>query len=210
MGVDREIFRPGLQDRALRAEMLRACGLPEDARVLITVGRHHPEKRLNVVMDAVAKANRTRPVGLFLVGDGLARRAVERHATRIPHVHVAGQVHDRARLAALMASADAMIHGSASETYGIAIAEGLCCGAPIIVPDAGGAADFADSAVGEIYPAGDATAAGDAIVRLLKRDHDALRRAALEKATAKIGPAGAHFDNLFALYEKLVREKTNA
>jgi hypothetical protein len=64
--------------------------------------------------------------------------------------------------------------------------------------------------VGEIYPAGDAVAAGAAILRLLARDNDALRRAAVDKAAAKIGPADAHFDNLFAFYEKLVREKASA
>lgn len=208
MGVDRDVFQPQRRSLEARAEMLRACGLPEDARVLISVGRHHPEKRLDTVMDAIAHANALRPVGLFLVGDGITRKAVERKAARIPHVHVAGQIQDRARLAAFMASADAMIHGSASETFGIAVAEALCCGTPIIVPDAGGAADFADPDAGEIYPAGDAFAAGRAVVRILARDNEALRRSA-EKASAKIGPADAHFDRLFAFYEKLVREKSS-
>lgn len=210
LGVDRDIFYPARRESAVRVEMLRACGLPEDAALLISVGRHHPEKRLDTVIEAVARANATRPVGLFLIGDGITRRAVERKAATIPQVHVAGQIHDRTRLAACMASADALIHGSASETYGIAVAEALCSGTPIIVPDAGGAADFADPTVGESYPAGDAHGAAQAILRLLARDNTDLRRAAETMAAAKIGNADGHFDALFALYEKLVREKSSA
>lgn len=214
MGVDRQTFHAARRDAAARRVMATACGVTEDAALLISVGRHHPEKRLATVMEAVARANTTRPVGLYLVGDGLARKAVERTAARLnargAHIHVAGQIRDRDRLAALMASADALIHGSASETYGIAVAEALCSGTPIIVPDAGGAADFSDAALGEIYPAGDSVAAGDAILRLLARDNAALRHAAAAKAAAKIGPAGDHFDKLFALYEKMAAEKNRA
>jgi alpha-1,6-mannosyltransferase len=214
MGVDRATFQAARRDAAARRVMATACGVSEDAALLISIGRHHPEKRLAVVMDAAARANAQRPVGLYLVGDGLARKAVERQAARLnaggAHIHVAGQVRDRDHLAALMASADALIHGSASETYGIAVAEALCCGTPIIVPDAGGAADFADAAVGEMYPAGDGAAAGAAILRLLTRDPSTLRQAAAAKAAAKIRPAGDHFDKLFGLYEKLVADKRGA
>ena len=206
-GVDRSIFHNGLHSDAVRDEMLAACGLEGDARVLVAVGRHHPEKRLDTLMDAVRLANASRPVGLYLVGDGIARRAVERRASASGHVCVAGQVQDRARLAVLMASADGLIHGSASETYGIAVAEALCVGAPIIVPDAGGAADFADPRVGEIYTTGDVAGGRDAILRLLDRDQAALRAAALRSAAVKIGDTHAHFDKLFALYEKLVERK---
>ena len=52
-GVEREKFSPLFADPAIRREMLAACGLNEDATLLIAVGRHHPEKRLNVVIDAV-------------------------------------------------------------------------------------------------------------------------------------------------------------
>ena len=213
MGVGREVFHDGLRDEKLRQFMLTACGLNENARVLISVGRHHPEKRLNLVMEAAAKAStRDKPVGLYLVGDGITRKAVERKATHLnaergAHIHVAGQVTDRARLAGLMASADALLHGSASETFGIAVAEALCCGAPIIVPDAGGAADFAHPDVGEIYATGNADDGAKAILRLLARDQDNLHRAAIERAEATIGNADAHFDQLFSLYQMLVDQK---
>jgi alpha-1,6-mannosyltransferase len=213
MGVDRHIFYPTRRDENLKRTMLAACGLNENARVLISVGRHHPEKRLNTVMEAAALANtRDKPIGLYLVGDGITRQAVERKAAQLnsgsgAHIHVAGQIKDRDYLAGLMASADGVLHGSASETFGIAVAEALCCGAPIVVPDAGGAADFAHPDVGEVYAAGNAKEGSKAVLRLLARDQESLRRAAIERADKTIGNADAHFDKLLALYQSLIDEK---
>lgn len=208
-GIDRARFHGGMRDPALRATMLAACGLPETAKLLLTIGRHHPEKRLPVLISAAGKVNRTHSdsVGLYLVGDGLSRARIERAAAAVPHVHVAGLVPDRALVARMMASADAVIHGSGCETFGLSVAEALCCGAPIIVPDTGGAYDFAQAEYAEVYPLGDADGAAQAIIRLFARDRGTLALAAIAGAESRIGTADAHFDRLFALYESLVRQR---
>ena len=212
-GVDHSIFNPARRDAAARRTMLEACGLPETARLAIASGRHHPEKRLPVIMEAVARANRGRPpesqVGLYMIGDGLSRDKIDLKAATIPQVHVAGQIRDTNRVATLLASADVLLHGSGSETYGLAVAEALCCGTPIVVPDQGGAADFAGPGYSEVYATGNVDAAAEALLKLLARPEDALRAVARE-AGAKVATMDAHFDNLFALYEKLVREKNRS
>ena len=210
LGVERAIFRPGLRDEPLRRAMLSACGLDESAALLVAVGRHHPEKRLPVIMEAAARAGRTRPIGLYLIGDGLIRSAIERKARRLPHIHIAGQIDDRAQVATMLASADALIHGSASETYGIAVAEALACGTPVIVPDAGGAGDFAAPGCAQVYTAGDASAAEIAILWHLTQDRAAASAAALAQAGARIPDAGTHFDRLFAFYEAQLARKYGA
>ena len=209
-GIDRTFFHGGLRDPALRARMLAACGLPENAKLLLTIGRHHPEKRLQVLIAAAGKVNQAQPhgVGLYLVGDGLSRARIERAAAAVPHVHVAGVVADRAEVARMMASADAVIHGSGCETFGLSVAEALCCGAPIIVPDTGGAYDFAGPDYSEVYPLGDADGAALAIQRLFARDQGQLAAAASAGAEARIGTAETHFDRLFALYESLIRQRS--
>lgn len=209
-GIDRAHFHGGMRDPALRARMLAACGLPETAKLLLTIGRHHPEKRLPVLISAVGKVNRAQPdsTGLYLAGDGLSRARIERAAAAVSHVHVAGLVPDRALVARMMASADAVIHGSGCETFGLSVAEALCCGAPIIVPDTGGAYDFAAPEYAEVYPLGDADGAARAIIRLFARDRDVLAAAATAGAESRIGTADAHFDRLFALYESLVRQRS--
>ena len=60
--------------------MLATCGLGADASLLIAVGRHHPEKRLRTIIQAVSKAQKERKIGLYIAGDGFLRASVERWA----------------------------------------------------------------------------------------------------------------------------------
>jgi alpha-1,6-mannosyltransferase len=207
-GVEREKFSPTFADPAVRREMLAACGLDEDATLLIAVGRHHPEKRLNVVIDAVSRAQLHRKIGLYIVGDGLIRRSVERWARRAAHVHVAGKIGDQARLAAVIASADALIHGSAAETFGLVLAEALCSGTPVIVPDAGASATFAGPGYAETYRPGDANDAAAAILHLMGGDRAAQSRAALAAADARVFTVEQHFEKLFEIYGRIAATRS--
>jgi len=202
-GIERSRFSPALRDAALRREMLAACGLSEDAALLIAVGRHHPEKRLKTLIEATGLAQKHRPVGLYLVGDGFLRRTVERQAAKVPHVHVAGQITDQAQLARLMASADALIHGSAAETFGLVLAEALCSGTPLILPDAGASATFAGPGYAQTYRVGDAQDAAAAILRLLAGNRAAQSLAASAAAQARVSSVEQHFEKLFAIYERV-------
>lgn len=206
-GVETEIFRPGLRDEALRREMLAQCGLGPDAALLINIGRHHHEKRVGMLIDAVGTVQETRPAGFYIIGDGLNHAAIVTKATAGQHIHVAGRISDRGQLARMLASADALIHGSTAETYGFVVAEALCCGTPLVVPDVGGAHDLASGAYAEVYPAGDRRAAADAIIRLLSRDRAGLSQSALEAGRTRVGNIEAHFEKLFAFYEEAARRK---
>ena len=202
-GVETDLFGPGCRDDALRATMLEACGLGPDAALLVNIGRHHPEKRVGMLIDAVNKAQRSRPIGFYVIGDGLMHAQVKAKAARGSHIHVAGRVNDRARLANMVASADALLHGSTAETYGFSVAEALCCGTPVIVPEIGGARDLAMPEYAEIYASGDPSSAAGAILRLLERDRLDLSRAALDAGQRQVGNIDSHFEKLFALYAEV-------
>lgn len=206
-GVDTASFGPGHRDNALRLMMLEECGLSADAALLINIGRHHPEKRVGLLIDSVSKAQQFRPVGLYVIGDGLTHARVRAKAARASHVHVAGRVSDRERLARMVASADALLHGSTAETYGFVVAEALCCGTPVIVPDAGGAGDLAAAEYAETYSPGDLNSAAKAILRLLERDRAGLSRAALEAGQRRVGDIESHFEKLFAFYAQAAHRK---
>ena len=206
-GVDTASFGPGHRDNALRSMMLEKCGLSPDAALLINIGRHHPEKRVGLLIDSVSEAQQSRPVGLYVVGDGLTHARVRAKAARASHVHVAGRVSDRERLARMVASADALLHGSTAETYGFVVAEALCCGTPVIVPDAGGAGDLAAAEYAETYSPGDLNSAAKAILRLLERDRAALSRAALDAGQRRVGDIESHFEKLFAFYAQAAHRK---
>jgi alpha-1,6-mannosyltransferase len=182
LGIERAEFSPDHRDPHLRASLLAECGLPEEGHLLLGLGRHHPEKRWPMIVDAVERAGASKPVGLVLIGEGLHTKALERRIAGSPHIRLFRPVYDRALLARVIASADAFIHGCGTESFGLVVSEALACGTPLIVPDEGGAAEVADPAFAETYTAANAGSAAAAILRMCSRDQRALRRAAATAA----------------------------
>ena len=207
-GVERSKFSHDFYDETARREMLATCGLDADAKLLIAVGRHHPEKRLRTIIQAVTRAQKQRKIGLYIAGDGFLRASVERWALNAHNVYVAGQINDADQLATVMASADALIHGSAAETFGLVLAEALCSGTPLIIPDAGASATFAGPGYAETYRTGDADDAAAAILRLLAGDRAEQGRAALAAADAQVFNVEQHFEKLFEIYGRIVAERS--
>lgn len=195
MGVDTALFLPGRRDPAVRGQLLELCGLPQSAHLAIGVGRLCAEKRWPVVIDAIMAASHAAPIGLVILGEGGALGRITKHIAGNPHIHVLGPERDRARFATILASADLFVHASTSETFGMAAAEARACGVPVIVPDAGAAADHAQGGAGLTYRAGSAPAAAAAILALIA---DPPARRARRPATMH-----DHFARLFADYESV-------
>lgn len=202
LGADTSAFSPAHRDPALRERMLADCGLPPHGKILLGVGRHHPQKRWPMLMAATALASTAaQPLGLIIIGDGMDRARSERAARRYPHVRLMDRTRDRRALAALLASADALIHGSESETFGLVVAEALASALPVVLPDRGACSELAPASVSELYRAGDAKDAAAAIQRLLARDPAALKAAAVATAP-QVRSDTAHYADLFALYAR--------
>lgn len=200
LGVDRTLFGPERRNDALRLRMLAECGVRDPAAPLfVAVSRHHPEKRLPMMMRAFAAFSATRPAALYLIGDGPMWRSVTAQASATRGVAVAGPVTDRALIAAKLASADFFVHAGAAETFGLVVAEALASGLPIVAPDRGGASEFVHPAYAEAYRAGDAAALAAAMARIVGRDRRELRIAA-RAAAARIAAPADHFEKLFSVY----------
>ncbi len=209
MGVADTIFSPALRDPGLRARMLERCELPADAVLLLAAGRHAPEKRWPMVIEAVTAAGAQAPVGLILIGDGRERAKVARAAAQNPHVQLLAPISDRLELARLFASADALIHGCEAETFCMVAAEARASGLPLIVPDGGGAADQARLSGGWTYAWGDAASAVDAILAFVASDR-AHAASVARSNSAAVRTMDEHFTDLFAFYETLLRKERHA
>jgi len=203
LGIDRGYFSPDLRDERLRASLLQQCGLPSNAHLLLGLGRHHKEKRWAMVIDAVERAGAHMPVGLMLLGAGPESRRLEKRIAGSPHIRMFRPVYDRLQLARIVASCDALIHGSEGEPFGLVATEAMAAGLPIIGPDEGGVAEIADPHCAELYRARDAGAAAEAIERLFKREPAMLRRAAVI-ASAKVRTDVDHATELMAYYQGLL------
>jgi alpha-1,6-mannosyltransferase len=203
-GVDKAVFSAAQPDPALRAQLLAQANADPNAALLITVSRHHPEKRLGTLLSAIGQLAAKRPIALVMYGDGPLATWSALRARGLP-VHIAGITRDRQLLASAMASADALLHGSAAETFGLVVAEALCAGLPLVVPDVGGAAELAKPAYAQTYPAGDAQACAAAVEALLARDSSELKRACREAAQTTVLSQTDHFERLFTTYAQLVQ-----
>jgi len=201
-GIDSATFRPGAASVARRSELLE--GAAPSAALIVGVGRLAVEKRWDVVLDAFGRLRAGRDAVLVMFGDGPERARLQRRAP--PGVRFMGFDRDRARLAESLASADVLVHGCPWETSGLVVAEAVASGLPVVVPDAGGAAEHVDAASGETYRSLDPEACASAIDRLLRRDGAELR-ARTREAAARTFTLEQHFSRVLATYDVLSRER---
>ncbi|MEN9718563.1 MAG: hypothetical protein RIQ99_1441 [Pseudomonadota bacterium] len=196
MGVEAGLFEPDNRDPAVRAKLLALCDLPESAHLLMAVGRLSAEKRWPMVIDAVTAASQRHPIGLVMLGAGNQRTRILKQIAGNPHIRLLTPERNRQRFAALLASADALVHGCEAETFCLAAAEARASGVPVIVPDRGGAADHARDGAGLTYRANNALALAAAIERQIATPIHPPRIVPITMRD--------HFATLFADYDALL------
>jgi glycosyltransferase involved in cell wall biosynthesis len=112
-----------------------AAGEP-DPPLVISAGRHIPEKRVPAIPAAIAAA-RERVPGLrcLILGDGPDFEATRERIRELglqEHVELAGRV-DHAELMRRIATATCLLHPSEREGYGMVVVEAVSLGTPAIV-----------------------------------------------------------------------------
>lgn len=175
-GVDTDRFSPARRSTALR----ESWQVPDETSVFLYAGRVSSEKGLDLMAPLRARLDGARVRHRFVfVGDGPMRAALERAC---PDAVFPGSLpHDEVGLA--MASADAFIFPSATDTLGNVVLEALASGLPAIVTDQGGPRSHVrPGETGFVCPADSVEAFADATT-VLARD-PALRRAMSAHARA--------------------------
>jgi alpha-1,6-mannosyltransferase len=211
-GVEKDVFRPSAKSDAVKRELLGAHARERGAQpaLLVAIGRFAVEKRWDVVLDAFVELRaRGRDAVLVIFGDGPERARMEAQVSGRDDVRFLGFERNRERLAQVLASADALVHGCPFETFGLGVAEAVACGLPLVVPNEGGAFEQADPVSSIAYPTGDSHACARAIEELLDRDPVARAAAALA-AAARVPSVQSHFEKLYAAYAELLLVRGSA
>ncbi|WP_343518904.1 glycosyltransferase [Sphingomonas sp.] len=171
-GVDLARFAP-------RDQAAEKAKLSIDGPLIVSVGALIPRKGHDIVIDAVAALP---GVQLRIAGEGPERPRLAAQIARLglgDRVKLLGGV-AHAELPPLLAAADVMALASSSEGLANAWVEALASGTPIVIPDAGGAAEVVTSPTAGRIAARSAPAFAAAIGELLAASppRDAVRAAA--------------------------------
>ena len=134
-GVDADHFRPG--PSAVEST------LPDHPRVVFT-GRLHPQKSLDVLLDAWPEVSRRTGANLVLFGEGPDRDSLQTQANRLEianHIHFAGPVADPADH---LRAADFFALPSVAEGMSNSLLEAMSTALPCLVSHIGGNIDLID------------------------------------------------------------------
>lgn len=165
-GVDRALFAQG--DKSISR---RGLGIPEDAAVLISVGRLVPVKGQCHLLQAcrMLAARRVR-FRCYLLGNGPLESELQRQITQLGLdglVELKG-AQSQNRLAEWYRAADMTVLPSLSEGVPNVLMESIACGTPFVASDVGGVSEIADSRYDRLVPAASPVALADAIEWQLK------------------------------------------
>jgi glycosyltransferase involved in cell wall biosynthesis len=152
-----------------RGSFRRAHGLGTGPLVLY-LGRVSPRKRVDLLVEAVARLARP-GVTLVIAGNDMgATRAVVARARAVglgDSIRFTGLLTGATRLQALV-DADVVAYPGEREVFGLVAAESLLCGTPVVVADDSGCGELVDEAGGGLtVPVGDADALACAVDTVL-------------------------------------------
>lgn len=176
-GVETNVFKYENED----GEWRRKLGVSDEEKMLlyVTASFFPHEQNLKGGRFVVQLANRLKDRAIKIV---VAANYGE--AENIPdNIIYIGRTKTQVDLASLYREADLTMITSSSETFGMPVAESLCCGTPVVGFKAGGPESIALQEYSEFVSYGDIDALYDCIIRWINKPHDHMTIAT--SATAK-------------------------
>lgn len=201
-GVDTARFRPGQDKRRMMRERL---GL-EAPFVWVAVGRIEVAKDYPTMLRAFAAVSREgNESALLIVGEGSLKKEAQRLAgdlglgARVRFLGARGDVEE------IMNAGDGFVLSSAWEGFGIALAEAMACGLPVVATDSGGPREILDEArVGFLVPPRDPAGLAQAMLRVMRLPTEECGR--LGEVARQHVVANYSLDRVVAKWEALYRE----
>lgn len=145
--------------------------VPQEKRTIIgTISRlEEPTKGLAVLIEAVAllkKSSDDRSFGLWIVGDGPAKPELQNLCERLGLLDDVVFAGERSDVRQVLHTFSLLVQPSLSEGFGIAIAESMAAGLPVVASAVGGIPEVVvHGQTGWLVPPGDPTALAQAIAQ---------------------------------------------
>lgn len=167
-GVDPEVFRPATG--GMKKEFRRLLGLdPVEGFLILLVGNLIPLKGHESFLRAMPEILKHNPdARVLLVGEGPLEDSLTDLARDLGVGHAIKRISPlTVLLPKVMGAADALVHPSRSESFGLVVAESQACGLPVVATRIGGPAEIiSDGETGYLVPASDPGALARAVIRL--------------------------------------------
>jgi alpha-1,6-mannosyltransferase len=134
LGTNTHRFHPADQKK----QLLSDYELPPETFLLVYVGRIAREKNILQLIRMMDLFDNQPPIALLIVGDGEQVNTVQRIARQHDRIFWHPYCSSSELLSVLYSAADAFIHPSTSETFGLVSIEAQACGTPVIAVRNGG------------------------------------------------------------------------
>ncbi|NKB60055.1 MAG: glycosyltransferase [Alphaproteobacteria bacterium] len=139
---------------------------PEDAPLLLALGRLHENKAFDVLLEALTRIPQAY---LWLAGDGPLKNILQAHATRLNIANRVRFLGWRNDVPALFAACDAFVCPSRHEPLGNVVIEAWAQHRPLVATQSQGpSALIEDGVSGLLVPVDDAESLADSITRVIK------------------------------------------
>ncbi|HSB02794.1 MAG TPA: glycosyltransferase family 4 protein [Anaerolineales bacterium] len=182
----------------------------EHETVLISVGRLAPEKNLDTLLRAFAKACSQYPdLRLVLIGDGNAKQDLESLASELG---VAERVTFTGSLPfedvpCYLKAADVFTFASITETQGLVTIEAMAAGLPVVAVDASGTRDIVEHGKQGFLVENDVDALAEGIKKLLSDPQQMKRFGNNALKKAKMFDVNELGKQLVSVYEQAIQDK---
>ena len=183
LGIDNQRFRP---DASARQTWGQKLSIPDDELILSTVSYLRPIKNPQIIIEACGVlAQRGLRAHLIVAGDGEMLEELKQLSRKLgiaDRVHWLGLVPDPV---SVLQASDMFLLATVGEAFGLALAEAMACGVPVVGSRAGAIPEvIEDGETGLLVNPMDPVALADGIEKL-GRDH-ALRKQLAQQAVARV------------------------
>jgi glycosyltransferase involved in cell wall biosynthesis len=199
-GIDFERVKPSSVDARKRVREELGIG---NGHLVLIVARLHPEKGYEYLFEALPdlKKRVTRPFLVAVAGTGALEGAFRERVRSLGCDQVVRFLGFRRDVPDLMVASDLVVLPSLAEAFGLAVAEALYLGVPVVATRTGGLPEIVTDGVdGLLVPPADSVALAAAIADLLNDPH---RRAALAGRGRERIHREFSFERMLRAYERI-------